>query len=478
MIEFSDISFADAQISGLKGPSVRFEVQSTSDTPIHPQAVSILDRVFGPWEQPELDNDCTSAPTGRARQLLGWVYRCCKQAEWPVFQLGIFRADGESDVSGEYTLPTRSGPQRLPCRLLMFLITRTLIENPTADHWVEFEQQLAQIQKQMQATGLKGVNQRLILLELNKRNQPLFEVAHDVYQIGTGRTAQLVRGTITQGNGALQQIIQSDKLSTVRLLQAHGIPTVEHQRVYNERQALDAAEALGYPVVLKPFNGTRGFGVICDITTPEQLRWAIGASEASIETCLIEKFYVGDYARVTMMENEFIEIRHIELPRVRGDGRSTLRELIHRYLNSPEHTYVDEQLRTQKLVVDFDHAVKKVHLLRVVRGQGYELDDVPIEGEVVRIGDRISSRDGGSLICWRRVEEIAPEYVRLFSDIQALFGSASIGIDVLCFDPENANRARINEVNFGPMINAYPEMVSAYVDALLARSPQNAGEPS
>ena len=76
------------------------------------------------------------------------------------------------------------------------------------------------------------------------------------------------------------------------------------------------------------------------------------------------------------------------------------------------------------------------------------------------------------------MEEIAPEYVRLFSDIQALFGSASIGIDVLCFDPENANRARINEVNFGPMINAYPEMVSAYVDALLARSPQNAGEPS
>ncbi len=134
---------------------------------------------------------------------------------------------------------------------------------------------------------------------------------------------------------------------------------MEHQRIYNELQALDAAEALGYPVVLKPFTGTRGFGVICDIKTPEELRWAIGASEASIETCLIEKFYVGDYARVTMMENEFIEIRHIELPRVRCDGQSTLGELIHTYLNSPEDTYLDGKLRTQKFMVDFDHAVKK-----------------------------------------------------------------------------------------------------------------------
>ena len=128
-------------------------------------------------------------------------------------------------------------------------------------------------------------------------------------------------------------------------------------------------------------------------------------------------------------------------------------------------------------MVDFDHAVKKVHLLRVVRGQGYELDDVPKEGEVIRIGDR-SSRDGGSLICWRRPEEIAPEYVRLFSDIQRLFGAATIGIDVLCFDPKNADRARINEVNFGPMINAYPEIISSYVDALLAQSSKNAVEHS
>lgn len=469
-------TFADTNALGLLGSTVHFELQSAPDLELHPKAVDLLDRLIGPWQEPEIESKVAVPASGRARRLLGWIYRSCQQSEWPIFQQGAFEPDGTSDLNGRYTLPTRPAYPSLPYSFFQFLLKHTLVSDVQPSHWVWLEKQMDRFLTPMKKAGLTGVNQRMVLLELCKREHALVEVGQNVFQIGTGRSSQFVRGTFTGGTSHTLHLIQANKISTTEVLRLHDIPTVEHKRVYTEKQALAAAEDIGYPVVLKPFNGTRGFGVICDIKDQTELRWAIKETEADINDCLIEKFYEGDYARVTMVGDRFIEVRHVEMPRVLGDGRSTLRALIDAYLDNPEKTFLDNKPRTEKLKVDFDQAVKDAHLLRVIEGQGLHLDQIPTSGESIRIADRISSRSCGSRIVWHRPDEIAPAYQPLFENIQSVFGHTAIGIDVLCFDPATAEHARINEVNFGPMINWYPQLVSSYVDALLDPSFRNGDE--
>ena len=139
----------------------------------------------------------------------------------------------------------------------------------------------------------------------NQRGQKVTEVGGNIFQVGQGKDARFIRGSVTGSCGALLTTLQADKVATARLLRLHGLPTVEHRRVYNEAQALIAADELRYPVVIKPFNGARGRNVVCDIRSPEELRTQLAALNTLLDSMLVERQVEGDAFRFLLVNQQF-----------------------------------------------------------------------------------------------------------------------------------------------------------------------------
>ena len=87
MITFSVPEYREECQQGLVGPGIEFEVAMAEESRFNPEVVTLLDTLTGPYIEPELENNGASKPEGAAGQLLGWVYRACKDADWPCSSL-------------------------------------------------------------------------------------------------------------------------------------------------------------------------------------------------------------------------------------------------------------------------------------------------------------------------------------------------------------------------------------------------------
>ena len=227
---------------------------------------------------------------------------------------------------------------------------------------VAFNDEFLRLNRLLKVNGLSGSNQRWALLESLKRGHTATETTNNIFQIGQGKSARLIRGTVVERNSQLLTEIQGDKMATARLLRLHGIPTVEHRRVYSDEQAIAAAEELGYPVVLKPFNGTRGEGVQADIRARPELHRALAANMFDIERGIIERYVPGDIARIGVSNDKIIEVRVSSMPTVIGDGHSTFLMLLQRLAERE----VDEPGKAAKPVIDLDKIKERV-IVREIR---------------------------------------------------------------------------------------------------------------
>ena len=66
--------------------------------------------------------------------------------------------------------------------------------------------------------------------------------------------------------------ISSDKELTNQILADVGLPVPRQYSVYREESALKAANRLGFPVVVKPYNANHGRGVSIGLTTDDQVK--------------------------------------------------------------------------------------------------------------------------------------------------------------------------------------------------------------
>lgn len=444
MITFSVPEYREECQHGLVGPGIEFEVSLAEESRFNPEVVTVLDTLIGPYIEPELETKGASKSKGAAGQLLGWVYRACRDADWPVFQLGTFEPEVGRGLGGRYYLPTRRTTPFLPFRLFRVLLTALLKDAGDWDR-VAFNDEFLRLNRLLKVNGLSGSNQRWALLEALKRGHTATETTNNIFQIGQGKGARLIRGTVVQQSSQLLTEIQNDKVATARLLRLHGIPAVEHRRVHTEDEAIRAAAEIGYPVVLKPFNLNMGRGVVADIRSTVQLRKMLEQREFDLRTGLIEKYISGNMARIMIFEHQIIEVRVTELSHVIGDGVSSFEELTKEYA---KEAYSDGN-RCLKLRVDFKDLMKRMALIDTLGKNKIQLNSVIEAGKKIQILDH-PTRRRGSRVQWLDGDELCEPYVKLASKINDLFGRSPIGIDLLNFDNEAPEQTVIGEVNFGP----------------------------
>ncbi|MFT5483838.1 MAG: cyanophycin synthetase, partial [Halieaceae bacterium] len=172
---------------------------------------------------------------------------------------------------------------------------------------------------------------------------------YSLVQFGHGVHQQRIQATITSETRHIAVEIACDKEDTHQLLNDLGLPVPQQRMVYSARRAVQAAETIGYPVVLKPLNANHGRGVSINLTTAEQVEVAFtqALEQGTGRAVLVESFIIGFDHRMLVVNNELVAVAKRVPGHVVGDGASTIAELIEVVNEDPRRGIGHEKVLTQ-----------------------------------------------------------------------------------------------------------------------------------
>ncbi|MCH8060763.1 MAG: acetate--CoA ligase family protein, partial [Proteobacteria bacterium] len=116
---------------------------------------------------------------------------------------------------------------------------------------------------------------------------------HSLVQFGHGRYQHRIQATTTGMTSNIAVELASDKEETNSILRDLGLPVPKQKLVRRARDAVRAAERIGYPVVLKPLSGNHGRGVSINLRTPEEVEAGFEKATEHGKTIIVESFIEG-----------------------------------------------------------------------------------------------------------------------------------------------------------------------------------------
>jgi hypothetical protein len=168
---------------------------------------------------------------------------------------------------------------------------------PTArDQYIKFAQRRA-----------LGPSTASLVHAAEKRNIPWLRLNdQSLIQLGHGRYQQRIQATVTGRTPHISVELASDKEETNRILAALGLPVPRQELVQNEREAIRAANRLGYPVVTKPYNGNHGRGISIRLTTDEEVARGFATARDHSRSVIVETYLEGDDHRLLVVNGELV----------------------------------------------------------------------------------------------------------------------------------------------------------------------------
>ncbi len=277
------------------------------------------------------------------------------------------------------------------------------------------------------AVGTRGLNQltAAVVAEADRRGIPwvrLSEVGQFV-QLGQGHLRKRAWETVVEGAGSLAARLGADKAVTNGLLSALGYPVPDQRLVLNAREAVEAAEAIGYPVVVKPCHGQKGQGVTAHLTSPDQVARAFERA-ARGDTVVVERHVPGDDHRLLVVGGRLVAAAQRVPARVVGDGARSVAALVSELNLDPRRGR------------NYDKLMERVELdqeaLDLLREQGLTPESVPPGGRVVTLRRAANVSRGGSAV--DVTERVHPDNRRVAEGVAQAVGLEVMGLDFLTPD--------------------------------------------
>jgi cyanophycin synthetase len=326
-------------------------------------------------------------------------------------------------------------------KLAVRLVNHLVEAEPKFDFLVELEDLI-----RLSERTAFGPSTQAILDEAASRDIPFLRLnQQSLVQLGQGKYQKRVRATMTSLTGALAVDIAGDKKLTTQLLAAAGLPVPRSEIVRTEEEVVAAAARVGFPVVTKPIDGNHGRGVMLEIRDERALRAAFKRSlkEARRQAVIVESYVTGNDYRVLVVGGHMIAVAQRVSAHVIGDGAHTVRELVSITNTDPRRGIGHEKVLT-KIKID-DEAE------RLVKKQGFGLDDVPPQDTVVKLAATGNMSTGGISI--DRTWEAHEDNVEIAEEAAQVVGLDVAGIDFLTPDisqPVRETGGAIVEVNAAP----------------------------
>ena len=285
-----------------------------------------------------------------------------------------------------------------------------------------------------------GPSTTSIVTAAQERFIPTMRLAdNNLVQLGYGCKQRRIWTAETDRTSAIAETISRDKDLTKSLLKACGVPVPEGMVVATADEAWDAAQDIGLPVVVKPSDGNHGRGVFTNMLTEQEVRTAFAVAVDEGSSVIVERFIPGNEHRLLVVGGKMVAAARGDFAFVKGDGQSTIEQLIESQINSsPSRGPAEENTLN---FVRIDSAVQ----LELER-QGLTASSVPELGRDVLI-----QRNGNVSI--DITDEVHPDVAETVALAARVVGLDVAGIDLVCEDitrPLAAQRGAIVEVNAGP----------------------------
>src|SRR5690606_3605058 len=253
----------------------------------------------------------------------------------------------------------------------------------------DFREQLDEFLRLAQRTAF-GPSTSGIQGEAAARATPYIRLnQYALVQLGQGRYQQRIRATMTSRTSALAVDIAGDKALTNHLLSSVGLPVPQSHTVRTEDDAVAMARRIGYPVVVKPLDGNHGRGVGIDLRDETAVRahFPVAREESRRGIVVVESFIVGNDYRCLIIGGKMAAIAERVPAHVIGDGQHTIAELVEITNADPRRGVGHEKVLTRIVVNE--------QALELVAKQGYTMDSVPPEGEMVKLALTGNMSTGG-----------------------------------------------------------------------------------
>ncbi len=267
----------------------------------------------------------------------------------------------------------------------------------------------------------------------------------DYSMLPLGQGARQVRywAVETDRTSSVAASIAKDKQLTRLLLKAVGVPAPDGQLIESPDEAWEAAQELGFPVVIKPNDGSRGRAVSLNLTTEEQVRAAFTEARRISPYVVIERYEPGDAYRFLVIGERLAAATRRDPADFVGDGKSTIAQLIESS-NADPRRGDDDMTPLRRLTLDAEAR-------DVLAEQGFAADSIPKTGARVRLLHQLTP---GMEAAFADVTDLVhPETADCAVRAARAIGLDVAGLDVVARDvslPPEQGGMTIVEVNSGP----------------------------
>lgn len=352
-----------------------------------------------------------------------------------------FQVDCRLPVVENHSLSLISQCLAHACRIIKYFSNPALTET-------EISALLEELYEKFMVTAKKrvpgGMSTIPILKTAFKLDIPFIHIGNGVYQLGWGARRRFSDRSTTELDSAIGSRISQNKVVTAEFLRQAGLPAPFHRLVASFNQALEAANQIGFPVVVKPADRDRGEGVTVGINNSESLNHAFNHASKFSKNILVERQVPGYCHRILLAGNTHI-YTVARLPKsVEGDG-------IHKVIELCMNETAAENRKAK-------HLRKKPCLLdelteKTLSEQGLNYQSIPQEGVLVFLRPIESTEWGGTPKLL--IDQIHPDNLRIAFQAAQLMNLNVAGVDLITEDiskPWYENGAVINEVNFSPFL--------------------------
>ncbi len=344
-------------------------------------------------------------------------------------------------------------------------VTRALSEHrDTIPESEQIQSELDRLNRSLKKFAENSVNSPLIQMAANRLDIPVKRMGMGRMILGTGCHSRWMESTITDHTSPFGIKIAQDKYLTASLLRALGLPGAEQKRVSSEAEAIEAADSIGYPVVVKPLDKDRGEGVNADLRNSEEVASAFREASQVSNNLLVEKWVEGFTHRLTVFEGQLIRVTKRIAGGVVGDGEKTVSELISAWQQNEENQRRSRRLGKTLLSLDDEART-------LLSREGMSEESIPANGQYVRLRRRDNINSGGTNE-YLTLDDAHPENVRLAIDIARFLRLDFAGIDLIIQDiasPWSEMEALVCEVNAKPQMGGRetPKIYEAVLERMM-----------
>ncbi|MGY1803289.1 N-acetylglutaminylglutamine synthetase [Blastococcus sp. SYSU D00922] len=269
-----------------------------------------------------------------------------------------------------------------------------------------------------------------------------------------GRTV-LTRESLSEFTSAVAMSRCDDKRVTRRIMERAGV-RVARGALACEGELADAVALMQEvgEVVVKPARGEQGRGITVGVRDEAGLERAVALALQFCPDVLVEELVDGEDLRVIVIDREVVAAAVRRPAEVVGDGRHTVDELVRSTSRRRERATGGES----RIPLDDTTA-------EVVAESGYAMDDVPPNGERIRVRRTANLHTGGTIV--DVTDRLHPEIAEASVRAAAALGIPVTGLDFLVPDVEGSDYVFI-EANERPgLANHEPQPTAErFVDLL------------